>query len=78
MKPVFNILVKTNINSLTNYLLEYFEPLKQVEKIPLPNKNAKKYVGLKNLGCICYMNAMLQQLFMTKDFVIELSKSKGK
>jgi len=26
------------------------------------------YVGLKNLGCICYMNAMLQQFFMTPAF----------
>jgi ubiquitin C-terminal hydrolase len=25
-------------------------------------------VGLVNLGCICYMNAMLQQLFMTREF----------
>lgn len=78
MKPVLNILSKTNINFLTDYLLQYFEPLKQVERIPIPNKNAKHYVGLKNLGCICYMNAMIQQLFMTKDFVLQLEKSKGK
>jgi ubiquitin carboxyl-terminal hydrolase 34 len=26
------------------------------------------FVGLKNLGCICYMNAMLQQFFMTPAF----------
>jgi len=26
------------------------------------------YVGIKNLGCICYMNAMLQQFFMTPSF----------
>ena len=26
------------------------------------------YVGIKNLGCICYMNAMLQQFFMTPTF----------
>jgi ubiquitin C-terminal hydrolase len=26
------------------------------------------HVGLKNLGCICYMNAMVQQFFMTPTF----------
>jgi ubiquitin C-terminal hydrolase len=26
------------------------------------------YAGLRNLGCICYMVAMLQQLFMTQAF----------
>lgn len=26
------------------------------------------YAGLRNLGCICYMIAMLQQLFMTQSF----------
>lgn len=26
------------------------------------------YVGIKNLGCICYMNAMLQQFYMTPPF----------
>lgn len=29
---------------------------------------ANGHVGLINLGCICYMNAMLQQLFMTNEF----------
>ena len=26
------------------------------------------YVGLKNLGCICYMNSMMQQFYMTPNF----------
>ena len=32
------------------------------------SKSATGYVGLRNLGCICYMNAMLQQLFMIPHF----------
>jgi ubiquitin carboxyl-terminal hydrolase 34 len=28
----------------------------------------QKYCGLKNLGCICYMNAMMQQFFMIPAF----------
>ena len=28
----------------------------------------QKYVGLRNLGCICYMNSMMQQFFMTPAF----------
>jgi len=28
----------------------------------------QKYVGLRNLGCICYMNAMMQQFFMIPSF----------
>ena len=31
-------------------------------------KSATGYVGIKNLGCICYMNALIQQLFMIKQF----------
>lgn len=31
-------------------------------------KSSTGYVGLKNLGCICYMNSFNQQLFMTPYF----------
>jgi ubiquitin C-terminal hydrolase len=33
-----------------------------------PRRHPGGYVGLKNLGCICYMNATLQQLFMVPEF----------
>lgn len=32
------------------------------------SESRQKYVGLKNLGCICYMNAMMQQYFMIPAF----------
>ena len=31
-------------------------------------KQASGYVGLKNFGCTCYMNSLLQQLYMIPDF----------
>ena len=31
-------------------------------------KSATGYVGLKNIGCICYMNSIIQQLFMITPF----------
>lgn len=37
----------------------------------MPSKDVKSfygYAGIKNLGCICYMNAMLQQFYMTPAF----------
>lgn len=34
----------------------------------IPARNSTGYVGLKNLGCICYMNSTLQQFFMNAPF----------
>jgi uncharacterized UBP type Zn finger protein len=31
-------------------------------------KSPTGYVGLKNLGCICYMNSFMQQLYMMPYF----------
>ncbi len=36
-----------------------------------PNRDQRSafgYAGITNLGCICYMNAMLQQFYMTPMF----------
>ena len=32
------------------------------------DKSSTGYVGLKNIGCICYINSIMQQLFMIKPF----------
>ena len=31
-------------------------------------KSSTGYVGIKNLGCICYMLSLFQQLFMIQSF----------
>lgn len=43
-------------------------------KWSVPNTSDRKnqYMGLINPGCICYMNSLLQQLFMIEDFRDEI------
>ncbi len=36
--------------------------------VPSLPKSSTGYVGLKNLGCICYMNATIQNFFMVPEF----------
>ena len=42
-------------------LIKSIEPTKEVSL-------KKNYVGIKNLGAICYMNSILQQLFKVNEF----------
>jgi ubiquitin carboxyl-terminal hydrolase 9/24 len=34
----------------------------------MEEKSSTGYVGIKNLGCICYMLSLFQQLFMIQGF----------
>lgn len=39
-----------------------------LESLSGQEKSDSGYVGLKNLGCTCYMNALFQQFYMLKEF----------
>ena len=62
---LYRLLLRTNTGRLVPTVQEM---LSRVEPKKVTPAKANGYVGLTNLGCICYMNAMLQQLFMTKEF----------
>lgn len=69
-------LTKQSQNNLKTFLETGLNPL--LKSVPiqstwnfmpsLDTKSIYGYVGLRNLGCICYMNAMLQQFFMCSQF----------
>ena len=62
---------------MKTFLDEQLTPLIQTIKKPkcwnyippqVGTERNQKYVGLRNLGCICYMNSMMQQFFMIPAF----------
>ena len=62
---------------MKNFLDSQLVPLIQTIKKPKgwnyspttqSSSKYQKYCGLRNLGCICYMNSMMQQFFMTPAF----------
>jgi ubiquitin carboxyl-terminal hydrolase 9/24 len=60
------------LNLVLNYLTEFnqnpsWRTSKEIDwNISLMDseKSSTGFVGLKNLGCICYMNSLFQQIFM--------------
>jgi ubiquitin carboxyl-terminal hydrolase 34 len=37
--------------------------------------SSQNYVGIVNLGCVCYMNSMMQQFFMVPQFRYQLLRA---
>ena len=68
---------------LNEFLEQYLWPF--IKELPRPNvwrhapststRSSYGYAGIKNLGQICYMNSMLQQLYMVPQFRYSLFKA---
>lgn len=58
----------TLLKKLANF--RYAVSFKEDEEfdITIGHRGSAGYVGLRNYGCTCYMNSLMQQLFMIKEF----------
>ena len=66
-----------NFQQLKNFLLE-IEPLQEWEYLPPVGPRPKGgFSGLKNAGATCYMNSVLQQLFMVPSIRLGILGAEG-
>lgn len=80
-KKAFGLLLTLCQNHEANYiellkeLYKFHEQIQRCEGVvkfeefdsEVGMRSASGYVGLKNFGCTCYMNALIQQLFMIQE-----------
>lgn len=83
MKSIFSLISRLlfsieniTVSSFLNFLIEMlkkpqwrtFEKSDYSISIFSAEKSSTGFVGLKNLGCTCYMNSLIQQFFMIEEF----------
>jgi ubiquitin carboxyl-terminal hydrolase 34 len=52
------------------YVLKKYLPISQTKSFyeATSKKNNNGFIGIRNPGCICYMNAMIQQFYFIPSF----------
>ena len=63
-KEATDIIIKKTLETMN----KKFKEIKIVYSTEVNQRSTNGYAGLKNLGNICYMNSMIQQLYMNKTF----------
>lgn len=63
-KEVTDTIIKKTLETIDTK----FKKVKITYSTEVNQRSATGYAGLKNLGNICYMNSMIQQLYMNKTF----------
>ncbi|XP_075145926.1 ubiquitin carboxyl-terminal hydrolase-like faf isoform X2 [Haematobia irritans] len=71
-----------NMKLLTNTLIDFVctdtEPLREWDYLPpVGARPTKGFCGLKNAGATCYMNSVLQQLYMVPSIRVGILKAEG-
>lgn len=70
--------MKLIVNNLVNMICTHSEPLREWEYLPPINARPfKGFCGLKNAGATCYMNSVLQQLFMVPSIRVGILSATG-
>lgn len=70
--------MKLIVNNLVNMICTHSEPLREWEYLPPINTRPfKGFCGLKNAGATCYMNSVLQQLFMVPSIRVGILSASG-
>jgi ubiquitin C-terminal hydrolase len=63
-RVLYSMLLLTDPQGILTYLNSFIREVNpKLNSLP----RTINYTGLYNLGCICYMNAMMQQFFMTTE-----------